>query len=157
VLANPPKLSDISLRRFDNGSVEVRARVQDPDNDLEKVFLVAFEYQGLYPLGPSSNAMLRVGDFYVGLYTPPSVVTKAEFYVNATDAVGFSSEQKVGEVDFTQASTSVVTVVTTPTLPQEGRTAFTLAGELLLLLPLLVVATLLVARRGRRTRRRKKS
>jgi hypothetical protein len=157
VLANPPKLSDISLRRFDNGSVEVRARVQDPDNDLEKVFLVAFEYQGLYPLGPSSSAMLRVGDFYVGLYTPPSVVTKAEFYVNATDAVGFSSEQKVGEVDFTQASTSVVTVVTTPTLPQEGRTAFTLAGELLLLLPLLVVATLLVARRGRRTRRRKKS
>ncbi len=157
VLANPPKLSDMSLRRLDNGSIEVRARAQDPDNDLEKVFLVALEYQGLYSLGPSSSAMLRVGDFYVGLYSPPSGVTKAEFYVNATDVVGFSTEQKVGEVDFTQPSTTVVTVTTTPALPEEGRATFTLATELLLLLPLLVVAMLFVTRRGRRTRRRKKS
>jgi len=157
VLANPPKLSDMSLRRLDNGSIEVRARAQDPDNDLEKVFLVALEYQGLFPLGPSSSAMLRAGDFYVGLYTPPSGVTKAEFYVNATDVAGFSTEQKVGEVDFIQTSTTVVTVTTTPALPEEGRATFTLATELLLLLPLLVVAMLLVTRRGRRTRRRKKS
>ena len=154
VLGNPPKLSDISLKRLDNGSIEVKVKAVDQDNDLEKVLLVAFEYQGLFPLGPTASAMLRVGDFYVGLYTPSTGVTKVEIHVNATDAAGFFTEQKAGEVDLKQPTTSLVTLVT-PTLPEEGRTTFMLAAELLLLLPLVLVVTLLVARRGRRKRRKK--
>ncbi|MEM1945529.1 MAG: hypothetical protein QW614_04000 [Candidatus Caldarchaeum sp.] len=155
--SDSPKILDWSIKRLEDGSAEVRARVSDPEGDLASVLLVALEYGGVFPLGPVSTPMNSVQGVYVGTYRPSGGVTRAELYVNATDAAGNQASQKIGEVDYRASNTSPVITTQTGPAPQIGGGALTsLAAELLLLVPLMLVATFLVVNRRRKRKPRKK-
>jgi len=154
--SRPPSLYDSSFKKLDNGVVEVRTKVSDPDGDVEEVKLIVVEHQGIYVLNRAEVSMGVVDGFYFGLYRPSANITKAELFLNATDSAGNSVSQKIGEVDYTKQTTPVIiTETTSPTVP--AGTPFVIASELLLLIPLLVIVSfLLIGRRGRRKTRKKR-
>ena len=153
----PPIISEKRLETSADRSTTVRVRAGDPDNDLDKVVVQLYEYQGAFPLDPRTIPMDEVGGFWVAVYRPGEGVTRAEFFVNATDKAGNSVLEKVGEADYRSSPTSPQVTVVETTAPQNPATFPILFSELLLLIPLILVATLFVfARRGRRKKSKKR-
>ncbi|GBC72474.1 hypothetical protein HRbin03_00303 [archaeon HR03] len=153
----PPVISEKRLETSADRSTTVRVRVGDPDNDLDKVMVQLYEYQGTFPLDPRAIPMDEVGGFWVTVYRPGEGVTKTEFFVNATDKAGNSVLEKIGEADYRSSPTGVQVTVVETTAPQNPATFPILFSEMLLLVPLILVATLFVfARRGRRKKSKKR-
>jgi hypothetical protein len=153
----PPVISEKRLETSADRSTTIRVSATDPDNDLDKVVMQLYEYQGTFPLDPRTISMDVVEGVWVAVYRPGEAVTRAEFFVNATDKAGNSVFEKVGEADYRSSPTSVQVTVIQTTAPPNQAAAPLLFAELLLLIPLILVATLFVfARRGRRKRPKKR-
>lgn len=152
-LSRPPKITDFKIEKIKGNIYKAYARVEDPDKDLVKVYLIVF-YPELVGQAQNRSYEMMLED---GVYTREFELEygrKAEIYASAIDAYQNTGKSKTIEVmaERIETKTSQQTTQTGQGVSITPAELYALGSSLLLLLPILI--TLVYLRRARRRRRR---
>jgi hypothetical protein len=154
-LSRPPKITEFKIERIDGNLYRAYAVASDPDNDLSKVYLIAY-----YPelVGPAQNRTYEMS-LKDGRYVVEFAVDygrRVEIHAAAVDAY-----DNVARSETILVKAEALETITTQQTTRAGQGAqitsadiYALASSLLLLIPILIGLFYLRSRRKRRRARK---
>lgn len=156
-LSRPPERPILQVRPIGEGNYVARAWAEDPDGDLEKLYLTVLEESEI-PNVPPTNKTVEMKKDEDGWWAAGFTVRDRDVQVLAVavDAVGNRAESKPLTIRAEKPRTEATTITPTEEQPQgqpsPGADLFAVGSSLTLLIP--IILALLFFRRRRRRRRR---